>query len=86
MIVESRGEIRVRFPDDEYYLTGHQAVDKAIKLNYNDKDLAKLDWDMNNWFAIIIYNMETKEYSDDLALAHCYEESVDVLLEVYNSL
>ena len=87
LIVESRGEIRVKFPTDSHYLEGHQAVKKAIELKYNDKKINHLDWDMNNWFAVVIIDDDTNSIiSDDLGIAHDYHEAIDILIEVYDEL
>ena len=92
LIVESRGEIRIQFVNDEdydHYLEGFQAVEHANKKKYTDNDINNEDkviWDMNNWFAIVKVDADNNVISDDLGIAHDYDEAIDTLIEVYNEL
>jgi hypothetical protein len=91
LALESRGSIRLGFivddNEDEMWLSGEQAVDEAIFRNYTDKDINNEDivaWDMNNWFAVVEINTDNEVCSDDLAIAHDYDEGIEHLNGIYN--
>lgn len=79
-ILESRGEQRVFFDEGLVY-TGTQAVRYALDNNLKDEELSNLDWDMNNWLAVIEINNIGDCISDDLAICGDYHEGMEALIE-----
>jgi len=82
---ESRGEIRVQFEEDGEHFKNGKAVEEAFDRNLTDEDLAKIGefdgWHNNNWFAVIKVDINGKVISDDLAIAHDYDEIIELLKE-----
>ena len=83
LYAESRGGIALAFDEDDVYHKGQQAVDKAIDLDFNDTKLGDLDfddlWRNNNWFAIIMVDINGDVCSDDLGIAGDYDEAIEML-------
>tara|TARA_R110000772_G_scaffold6250_5_gene21944 strand:- start:3310 stop:3708 length:399 start_codon:yes stop_codon:yes gene_type:complete len=86
LYAETRGEIRVLFEEDGTWLKGINAVEHALDNNLIDTDLDKLSehdgWGMNNWFAILMTDINGETISDDLGICHTYDEAIEMLKSV----
>ena len=82
---ESRGEIRVQFEENGEHFKNEQAVVEAFNKNLTDEDLVKIGefdgWHNNNWFVVIKVDINGKVVSDDFAIAHDYNEIIELLKE-----
>jgi hypothetical protein len=83
LYAEARGEIRVFFEEDGPVFKGANAVDEALEQGLTDKDLDKIHdhdgWGLNNWFAIVMVDIDGNTISDDLCIAGDYDEVIDQL-------
>jgi hypothetical protein len=79
--VESRGSLEVMLNDCKY--KGDMARKELTSLGYTDKKLKKLYSNdkviFNNWFALIEINKKGECISDDLELAHDYDDCITIL-------
>lgn len=67
------GDIRVAFPDEDFYRKDSQALDEALDRNYTDKDLINLEFENNNWFEIV---GEENDFGD---IYDTYDEALKAL-------
>lgn len=73
-ILIASGDIRVIFPDGQDLNDSH-AVCHAEMLEYTDADLAKLQFENNNWFEVI-----SKQGEDILGdVVFTYDEAIELL-------
>lgn len=83
LYAESRGEISVMIEEDTIHLNGVNAVDRAIELEYSDEGLGNIyeydGWRMNNWFAIILVDIDGNRIGDDLGISGDYDEAITML-------
>lgn len=85
LYAESRGEMRVQFKPDGEHFKNEQALAEAIRRRLTDKGLAAIGefdgWHNNNWFAVVKVDINGNVISDDLAIAHDYDEIISLLEE-----
>ena len=67
------GSIRVAVDEESNYMNDYQALEYADERNWNDKDLAKFEWDMNNWFEIV------DDENNSIGVYHDYDEVITEL-------
>jgi hypothetical protein len=80
-VMTAEGDIQLTFPDG-HSARGQKAVDYAKTKGYTDKKLAnpKIEWNLNNWFSIA--ELIDGAVYDDAAIAHSYDEAIEMLQEM----
>jgi hypothetical protein len=86
LYAEAQGDIAIYFEEDGDKFKNQNAVDKAIELGLTDEDLDKLNdhdgWINNNWFCIIMVDINGDVCSDDLAIGDDYDHAIELLKQV----
>jgi hypothetical protein len=84
LYAESAGELEV-FIDGDLFI-GDNAVVEATKRGYTDVDIEQLGsndaFRCNNWFVIIMVDVNGEVCSDDLAIGDDYNHAMEVLNSV----
>lgn len=79
--IESRGSLEVILNGSKY--KGRQATKELISMGYTDRRFVNLSLNdmviFNNWFALIEVNEKGECISDDLELAHEYDDCITIL-------
>lgn len=85
LYAEASGEIGLYFDEDGDVFKGQNAVDEAINRNLKDSDLDELGiqdrWRNNNWFVIIMVDINGNVCSDDIAIGDDYDHAIQLLNE-----
>ena len=71
----ANGDIDVTFPDGQRR-SGGDAVSYALDQGWKDKDLGKLEWNMNNWFEVL-----EDGGGDSGEVCYQYDEAIHLLKE-----
>jgi len=86
LILIACGEIRVKLKNENFYRKNQNAIIRALKYGFSDKDLKELEFEDNNWFDFI-YKKGDNSFMD-ISGDECflYEEAIEKGKEIINDI